>query len=128
MEHGVKLISRRQAYPRLPVHCHFFHGALRESQQEAIDEIFKHDLGCLSAPPGFGRALIGAHLIAKRGCSTLCACPIGRVAGSSPIARLSLFLGIEPKEIGRIGIRKDKPNGILDVAMIQSLVRKDESQ
>ena len=42
------------------------------------------------------------------------------------IARLSLFLGINPKEIGKIGSGKNKPNGILDVAMIQSLVRKDE--
>jgi superfamily II DNA or RNA helicase len=36
------------------------------------------------------------------------------------------FLGIEPKAIGQIGAGKWKPNGLLDVAMVQSLVRKGE--
>jgi superfamily II DNA or RNA helicase len=35
-----------------------------------------------------------------------------------------MFLGINEKEIGQIGGGKNKPNGKLDVAMIQSLVRK----
>jgi hypothetical protein len=35
--------------------------------------------------------------------------------------RLSTFLGLSPKEIGQIGGGKHKPNGKLDVAMIQSL-------
>ena len=43
------------------------------------------------------------------------------------LAQLSLFLGIEPKEIGQIGARQAKTaNGRLDVAMIQSLVRKEK--
>ncbi|GAB4238321.1 MAG: hypothetical protein OHK0028_15860 [Deltaproteobacteria bacterium] len=42
------------------------------------------------------------------------------------IAHLSSFLGVEPKSIGRIGGGKNTPNGRLDVAMIQSLVRKGE--
>lgn len=33
---------------------------------------------------------------------------------------------MKPKEIGRIGAGKRKPGGKLDVAMIQSLVRKDQ--
>jgi superfamily II DNA or RNA helicase len=37
-----------------------------------------------------------------------------------------MFLGIDEKEIGRIGGGKRKPNGRLDVAMIQSLVRGDK--
>jgi superfamily II DNA or RNA helicase len=39
------------------------------------------------------------------------------------IAQLSLFLDLKPKEIGQIGGGKRKPNGKLDVAMIQSLAR-----
>jgi superfamily II DNA or RNA helicase len=38
-------------------------------------------------------------------------------------AQLSLFLGIEPKAVGQLGGGKHSPNGRLDVAMIQSLVR-----
>jgi superfamily II DNA or RNA helicase len=41
------------------------------------------------------------------------------------IAQLSIFLDLQPKEIGQIGGGKHKPNGKLDVAMIQSLVSRD---
>jgi len=41
------------------------------------------------------------------------------------VAQLALFLGLDTKNIGHIGGGKHKPNGQLDVAMIQSLVRKD---
>jgi superfamily II DNA or RNA helicase len=37
-----------------------------------------------------------------------------------------VFLGIDPQEIGQIGASKRKGNGRLDVAMIQSLVRKGQ--
>jgi superfamily II DNA or RNA helicase len=40
------------------------------------------------------------------------------------VTQLSLFLGIDPKQVGQIGAGKRKPNGKLDVAMIQSLVRQ----
>ncbi len=42
------------------------------------------------------------------------------------VAQLALFLGIDSRDIGRIGAGKRKPNGRLDVAMLQSLVRKGE--
>ena len=42
------------------------------------------------------------------------------------VAQLALFLGLDAKDIGRIGGGRHKPNGRLDVAMIQSLVRKDK--
>jgi superfamily II DNA or RNA helicase len=41
-------------------------------------------------------------------------------------AQLALFLGLAPKEIGRIGAGQARPNGRLDVAMIQSLARKGQ--
>jgi superfamily II DNA or RNA helicase len=37
---------------------------------------------------------------------------------------LSQFLGLAPKEIGQIGGGKRKPTEKIDVAMVQSLVRK----
>ena len=42
------------------------------------------------------------------------------------VAQLSRFLDLSPKEIGTIDSGKNKANGILDVAMMQSLIRKDE--
>jgi superfamily II DNA or RNA helicase len=67
--------------------------------------------------------VVGAFLTAARGRNTLV------LVHRKPIldqwvARLSSFLGVEPKSIGRIGGGKNLPTGRLDVAMIQSLVRK----
>ncbi len=124
VEHGVKLmLDDKRVAPAGPSYA--FQGTLRDAQLEAVNEILKHDLGVLSAPPGFGKTVIGAHLIANRGCSTLVLVHRKELLDQW-IARLSLFLGIDPKEIGRIGAGKNKSNGMLDVAMIQSLVRKDE--
>jgi superfamily II DNA or RNA helicase len=75
------------------------------------------------APPGTGKTVVGAYLTAARGRNTLV------LVHRKPIldqwvARLSSFLGVDPKTIGRIGGGKNLPTGRLDVAMIQSLVRK----
>ncbi len=79
------------------------------------------------APPGVGKTVVGTYLVAARGCSTLI------LVHRQPLldqwlAQLSLFLGLEPKQIGQIGAGKKTGNGQLDVAMIQSLVRKDNVQ
>ncbi len=42
------------------------------------------------------------------------------------VERLKSFLQIDPKLIGTIGGGKRKPTGVIDVALIQSLVRKGE--
>ncbi len=82
-----------------------------------------HDDGVFVAPPGAGKTVVGAFLTAARGRNTLV------LVHRKPIldqwvARLSSFLGVDPKTIGRIGGGKNLPTGRLDVAMIQSLVRK----
>jgi superfamily II DNA or RNA helicase len=123
-DHGIKLLLEDKRGAPAPA-AFVFQGALREPQQEAIKEILKHDHGVLSAPPGFGKTVVGAYLIAARGCSTLILVHRKELLDQW-IARLSLFLGIDPKEIGRIGSGKNRPNGRLDVSMIQSLVRKGE--
>ena len=40
------------------------------------------------------------------------------------VERLAAFLDVPAKSIGRIGGGRNKPTGLLDVAVIQSLVRK----
>ncbi len=123
-EHGVKLLLEdKRIAPPGPAYT--FQGMLREAQHEAINAILNHEIGVLSAPPGFGKTVIGANLVAKRGCSTLVLVHRKELLDQW-IARLSLFLGVDPREIGRIGAGKNKPNGLLDVAMTRSLVRKDE--
>ncbi|HEX6899904.1 MAG TPA: DEAD/DEAH box helicase family protein [Thermoanaerobaculia bacterium] len=99
-------------------------GELTAVQQEAAEALLQHDIGVFVAPPGVGKTVLGTYLVAKRARSTLV------LVHRQPlldqwVAQLSMFLGLEEKEIGQIGGGKRKPNGRLDVAMIQSLVRQD---
>ncbi len=104
-----------------------FQGTLTGVQQAAADTLCAHDIGVFVAPPGVGKTVVGIYIIAARGCSTLI------LVHRQPLldqwrAQLSLFLGLEPKQIGQIGAGKKTGNGQLDVAMIQSLVRKGNVQ
>ncbi len=102
-----------------------FHGTLSDIQQQTVDELMRYDIGIFVAPPGSGKTVVGAWLAAARNCSTLV------LVHRKPlldqwVAQLSRFLDLPPKEIGTIGSGKNTANGILDVAMMQSLIRKDE--
>jgi superfamily II DNA or RNA helicase len=101
-----------------------FNGKLTTVQQQAVNALCKHDIGVFVAPPGVGKTVVGTWLIAERQCNTLI------LVHRQPlldqwVAQLALFLGLDTKDIGRIGGGRHKPNGRLDVAMIQSLVRKE---
>jgi hypothetical protein len=101
-----------------------FRGALTTTQERAAKALVTHDTGILVAPPGAGKTVIATWLIAARGCSTLVLVH-RRPLLDQWLKQLSMFLGLEPKEIGRMGAGKRAPNGRLDVGMLQSLVRKD---
>jgi len=100
-----------------------FSGQLRPDQEEAASALLAHDTGVLAATTAFGKTVLAAWLIAQRGTSTLVLVH-RRQLQEQWIDRLSSFLDISPKEIGRIGGGRKKPTGKLDVALIQSLVRK----
>ncbi len=125
-DHGVsvEIEDQRVGGERLPFQ---FQGRLTSVQQAAADALLAHDIGVFVAPPGVGKTVVGTYLIAARGCSTLV------LVHRQPLldqwlAQLSLFFGLERKQIGQIGAGKKTGNGRLDVAMIQSLVRKDNIQ
>ncbi len=104
-----------------------FQGKLTPVQQRAVKALLGHDIGVFVAPPGVGKTVVGTYLVAARRCSTLILVH-RRPLLDQWLAQLALFLGIEPKEIGQIGAGKKTGNGKLDVAMIQSLVRKEKVQ
>lgn len=92
-------------------------------QQAAAAAVLPHEFGIVVAPPGTGKTVLSASLIAERGVSALV------LVDRKPlldqwIAQLSSFLDIPKNEIGVIGGGKRKPTGRIDVAMIQSLVPK----
>ena len=114
--------DRRECGDPLPVR---FLGTLRDQQVAAFDALAAHDLGVLAASPAFGKTVVAAALIARRACSTLVLVH-RRELLTQWIERLKEFLSIEPADIGTIGGGKRKPTCRLDVALIQSLVRKGE--
>ena len=99
-----------------------FQGELRPEQIVAAQAVLAHDTGVLAATTAFGKTVVAAWLIAQRGVNTLVLVH-RRQLQQQWIERLSTFLGIPVGAIGRIGGGRNKPTGLLDVAVIQSLVR-----
>lgn len=123
-EHGVALTIRDDRSNGVPLELEF-KGELTPAQKVAVEALLPFDLGLLVAAPGSGKTVLGTYIAAQRRCGTLI------LVHRQPlldqwVAQLALFLGIDAKEIGQIGAGRRKPNGRLDVAMIQSLLRSDE--
>jgi superfamily II DNA or RNA helicase len=99
-----------------------FTGELTARQEDAVPAMLSHELGVLCAPPGIGKTVIAAALIAQRGRSTLV------LVHRKPLLeqwtrQLNEFLDLHTDEIGAIGGGRGKPKGEVDVAMVQSLAR-----
>ena len=101
-----------------------FRGDLYPEQAVAARNLLAHDTGVLAATTAFGKTVVAAWLIAKRGVNTLVLVH-RRQLQDQWVERLSSFLGLPPKAIGRIGGGRKRITGSLDVAIIQSLVRKN---
>ena len=102
-----------------------FRGKLRQQQSIAFDALAKHDNGVLAATTAFGKTVVASALIGHRACNALVLVHRREIL-SQWVERLGSFLDIDPKQIGTIGAGKRKPTGVIDVALIQSLVRKGE--
>lgn len=125
-EHGatVDLDDLREDGKTLPETVRF-QGELRQQQLRAFDALNAHDTGVLAATTAFGKTVVASALIAHRARNTLVLVH-RRELLSQWVERLGSFLQIDPKQIGTIGAGKRKPTGLVDVALIQSLVRKGE--
>lgn len=113
---------RDERYNGQPIDVNFS-GQLRVDQQKAADAMHAHDAGVLSATTAFGKTVVAAWLIARRGTNALVLLHRQQLL-EQWVERLAQFLGLQPKEIGRWGGGKKKLTGRIDVALMQSLVRK----
>ena len=100
-----------------------FIGKLRKDQKEAVKNILKQDIGILSAPTAFGKTVIASSIIATREVNTLILVHRKQLADQW-LEKLKIFLDTEKIKIGQIGSGKFKPTWQIDVAIIQSLVKK----
>ncbi|MDR3344988.1 MAG: DEAD/DEAH box helicase family protein [Oscillospiraceae bacterium] len=117
-----------------------FNGELRPEQLPAAKAILRHEIGVLSATTAFGKTVLGAYMIAQRKVNTLILVHTTALLQQWKKA-LEQFLTIReilPDEldkrgrkkavstIGRLGAGKNELRGIVDIAIIQSLVSGDE--
>ncbi|XSC47666.1 DEAD/DEAH box helicase family protein [Bradyrhizobium sp. RDT10] len=103
-----------------------FTGALRPDQESAIAALLPHDTGVLAATTAFGKTILAIRMMAERGRNTLVLVH-RRQLMDQWIERLTAFSNMPRDAIGMIGGGRRKPKGQIDVALIQSLVRKGKS-
>lgn len=116
-----------------------FHGALREEQLPAAEAMLAEDSGVLSATTAFGKTVLGAHLIGARKVNTLILVHSTALLTQWKTA-LEQFLVINEtlpplpvkrgrkkvrSTVGQLGGGKNTLNGIVDIAIMQSLLDGD---
>jgi superfamily II DNA or RNA helicase len=121
-DRGIRLLTRDERCTGETLDVAFC-GELKPEQLAAADALAAHDTGVLAATTAFGKTVIAAWLLARRRANTLVLVHRQQLLDQW-VDRLSTFLGVPRNRIGRIGGGKRKPTGLIDVALIQSLVRK----
>ena len=102
-----------------------FTGQLRKDQQTVITAMLKYQTGILSAPTAFGKTVMAAAIIARRKVSTLILVHRAELLQQWK-ERLSTFLDLSGASLGFIGCGKKKLSGLIDIAVMQSLSRRDD--
>ncbi|MBY0533348.1 MAG: DEAD/DEAH box helicase [Rickettsiaceae bacterium] len=120
---GIEVILDDKKWGGNPVKLNFL-GKLTDEQKKAAKKLSSHDIGVLAATTAFGKTVVGAHMIAKRKTNTLIIVHRRQLLDQW-IERLKVFLDLGPDQIGMIGGGKYKPSGIVDIAIIQSLIKSN---
>ncbi len=119
---GIQATLRDERFGGTPLDVRF-HGELRPEQQIAADAMAANDTGVLAATTAFGKTVLAAWLIARRGVNSLVLMHRQQLL-EQWVERLASFLEVLPQSIGRLGGGRKTLTGCIDVALIQSLVRK----
>lgn len=123
-ENGIHCDLKDERFGGQPVDVEFA-GRLRDDQEEAVASMLRHDTGILCAPTAFGKTVVAAALIARRGINTLILVHRTELLRQWR-ERLQTFLVGDQRMLGVIGGGKSKPTGCIDIAVMQSLSRRGE--
>jgi superfamily II DNA or RNA helicase len=119
---GIVAKQRDERQQGRPIGTRFL-GELTPEQDEAAAALLRHETGVLAATTAFGKTVIAAKMIAERDRNTLVLVHRRQLLDQW-VARLQAFLDIAPNKLGVIHGGKKKPSGNIDIALMQSLVRK----
>lgn len=117
-----------------------FNGELREEQEIAANEILKYNIGVLSATTAFGKTVIASYIASKVKTNTLILVHTQALMMQwKKSLEQFLVFNITPPEprkgkgrkkkwspIGVLGAGKNTLNGVVDIAVMQSLIDGDE--
>ena len=122
---GGKLVIE-DARPPCEIASLKFEGELMSLQNKAIKVCAAHEYGVLVAPPGAGKTVMGCALIAHRRTRTLI------LTHRRPLleqwkSQLIRFLGLKKKEIGILSNKRAVQNRIIDMGMLQTLVKMENA-
>ena len=121
---GIQAELRDERLSGTPLGTRFV-GMLTTEQQAAADALMPHDTGVLAATTAFGKTVVACRLIAERNTNTLILVHRQQLLDQW-VARLRAFLDVDAVRIEVIRGGRKRPTGFIDVATIQSLVRKGE--
>jgi len=121
---GIRPELRDERYRGTPLEARFL-GTLTTEQQAAMNALKLHDIGVLAATTAFGKTVVACNLIAERNSNTLVLVHRQQLLDQW-VARLRTFLDVDANRIGVIRGGRRRPTGLIDVATVQSLVKKGE--
>ena len=120
--YNIKIRLKEERFKGTPINVQFY-GELREEQNKAVNKILRHETGVLSVPTAFGKTVVAIYTMVMRKINTLILVHRKQLLDQW-VEKLSVFLNINPKDIGQISGGKRRVTGFIDVALVQSLSKK----